>query len=246
MSKKNKPFKIIADAQELRGRLREVTGNELKVWMYLWLGTKGELTTFPGNQTIADDLDVNIDTVKDARRGLRDKGWTSKESRRRNENGTLSTTVEKVHQPWGEKAPLVGQNEGKKAPCGTQGENFHQHKYDVVPNPEVSPLAHEKSEVGEQQQPSSLSSQTPQVNSEPQLVAGYTAEQIAKHADACRMNAWVHANDSPKARLREGFVTHLMTIDPPKKRLRMKSDGVTPQPRYRQESGERTILKGDI
>jgi hypothetical protein len=48
------------------------------------------------------------------------------------------------------------------------------------------------------------------------LVAGYTSEQIAAHAEACKLNPWVRANDSPTARRREGFVKHLMDIEPPK------------------------------
>ena len=75
--------------------------------MYLWLRTAEGLTAFPGNQTIADELEINIDTVKDAKRGLRKKGWTGRESQRRRDDGTMSTVVEKIHQPWGEKASTV-------------------------------------------------------------------------------------------------------------------------------------------
>jgi hypothetical protein len=73
----------------------------------------------------------------------------------------------------------------------------------------------------------------------PGTVAGYTAEAIAAHAEACKTNAWVRANDGANARKREGFVRHLMTIDPPRKRLRL-GDGGVPLPRYRQESGDRS------
>jgi hypothetical protein len=54
------------------------------------------------------------------------------------------------------------------------------------------------------------------------LVSGYTPEQIASHAEACKFNPWVHANDSPNARKRPAFVAHLMTIDPPRKPLASK------------------------
>jgi hypothetical protein len=94
--KPRKPFKIIMDAPAMLARLHELTGNELKVWMYLWLRTNGELAAFPGNDTMARELGTNIDTVKDAKRGLRNKGWTSGDSRRRRPDGTLSTMVEKT------------------------------------------------------------------------------------------------------------------------------------------------------
>jgi hypothetical protein len=76
------------------------------------------------------------------------------------------------------------------------------------------------------------------------LVSGYTPEQIASHAEACKLNPWVHAHDSPAARKRPGFVRHLMTIDPPKRPLKMV-DG-KPLPAYRQESSHPTTLTGDI
>lgn len=59
-------------------------------------------------------------------------------------------------------------------------------------------------------------------NETPGLVSGYTPEQIASHAEACKLNPWVHANDSPNARRRPAFVAHLMTIDPPRKPIASK------------------------
>jgi hypothetical protein len=102
----------------MRDHLHELTGNELKVWLYLHLRTGKESTAYPGNQTIADHIGVSLDTVKDARASLRRKGWFSKESRRRNLDGTLSTVVEKTHLPWVEKATV----EGEKTPHGTKVE----------------------------------------------------------------------------------------------------------------------------
>jgi len=88
--------------------------------------------------------------------------------------------------------------------------------------------------------------QTPdEVETPSGLVAGYTPEQIAAHAEACKLNPWVHQHDSPNARKRPKFVEHLMTIDPPKKALRMAADG-KPLPGYRQASGQPTILTGDL
>ena len=138
--KKKAPFKIITDAPKFRDRLGELTGNELKVWMYLWLRTNGELTAFPGNDTIASELNIGVDTVKDAKRGLRAKGWTSRESQRRRENGTMSTVVEKTHLPWVEKASTATVVEK------TDGGKTHQQKeYSVNPEVPPSPSAPEDS-----------------------------------------------------------------------------------------------------
>lgn len=102
MSKRKKtPFKVITDAPAFRARLGELTGNELKVWMYIWLHTNGELTAFPGNKTIARELDIGVDTVKTVKKSLRAKGWTSYVERRKRPDGGDSTVVEKVHLPWG-------------------------------------------------------------------------------------------------------------------------------------------------
>jgi hypothetical protein len=102
----------------MRDHLHELTGNELKVWLYLHLRTGKESTAYPGNKTIANDIGLSLDTVKDARASLRRKGWFSKESRRRNLDGTLSTVVEKTHLPWVEKTTM----EGEKTPHGTKVE----------------------------------------------------------------------------------------------------------------------------
>jgi hypothetical protein len=84
----------------------------------------------------------------------------------------------------------------------------------------------------------------PQPENENGLVAGYTEEEIAAHAEACKLDPWVYANDSPAARKRPGFVRHLMECEPPKKSL--KKVGGKTLPKYRQESGKNTILTGDV
>lgn len=151
MAKKNSrpPFKLIKDAPAMRERLHELTGNELKVWMYFWLRTAGELTTFPGNETIARELGMGVDTVKDAKRALRTKGWTSREAQRRRDDGTLSTVTEKIHLPWGEKASTEEATVEGKSPHGTvvvktdDGKTHQQKEYSVSLEvlPSLSPSA---------------------------------------------------------------------------------------------------------
>ena len=53
-----------------------------------------------------------------------------------------------------------------------------------------------------------------------ELVAGYTQAQIEAQVNSLKGNGWVEANDSSAARLREGYVKHLFSIDP----LKAKKD----------------------
>lgn len=245
MKKSKKIFKIIADAPAMLARLHELTGNELKVWMYFWLRTSAGNTAFPGNETIAEELGIDVSTVKSAKRGLRDKGWTSREEQRVRGNGTFSTVVEKVHLPWVEIAPTVSPIVVEESTHGTVGGKSTQQKEYVVIPLEVSPLAHSEKEDEVTTTTVSSFASTQNENEKPRLVAGYTEEEIASHAEACKLNPWVHQNDSPAARKREGYVKHLMSLEPPKKPLMMRNG--EPLPSYRQESGLRDILgKGDI
>jgi hypothetical protein len=84
----------------LRNHLGELTASEFKVWMYLHLRGNKENTAFPSNQTIADELDMNRETVKIAKAGLRKKGWSLRLVQRRRDDGSLSTVVEKTMMPW--------------------------------------------------------------------------------------------------------------------------------------------------
>jgi hypothetical protein len=110
MSKKKRPpFKIILDAPAMRDRLHELTGNELKVWMYLWLRTGKEETSFPSNQTIADDIGIHRNSVKAAKRGLRAKCWSIRIKQRKRDNGSFSTVVEQTITPWDKTATTDAQ-----------------------------------------------------------------------------------------------------------------------------------------
>jgi hypothetical protein len=152
MSKKkpNKPFKIIPNAPAFRAKLGQLTGNELKVWMYLWMHTAEEGTAYPGNKTMSRELDIYLAGIKKAKKGLRAKGWLSSNGQRVRADGTLSTVLESVHLPWVEKQPNRGSDSdptvGRKAAHGTVGRNTDhgktaQHK-EYSLNPEVTPLAY--------------------------------------------------------------------------------------------------------
>jgi hypothetical protein len=73
------------------------------------------------------------------------------------------------------------------------------------------------------------------------LVAGYSPETIAAHAEACKDNEWVQANDSQKARTKPGFVKHLMENVEPPKRVRKRFKGVLADSQYRRDSGKTTF-----
>ena len=75
-------------------------------------------------------------------------------------------------------------------------------------------------------------------------VAGYSSEQIREHIAKFPEGSWVWQNATADALRREGFVRHVMSLEPPKRPLKMV-DG-KPLPSYRQESGKRTVLTSDI
>ncbi|MGB9435062.1 MAG: hypothetical protein WBQ89_22645 [Candidatus Acidiferrum sp.] len=152
MSKKKtkKPFKIIPNAPALRDNLGQLTGDELKVWMYLWLRTAEEGTAYPGNETMSRELDIYLAGIKKAKKGLRAKGWLSSNGQRVRADGTFSTVLESVHQPWVEKQPSRGSDSDpavvRKTAHGTVGRNTDdgkttQHKEYSV-NPEGTPSAY--------------------------------------------------------------------------------------------------------
>jgi hypothetical protein len=158
MAGKKKPFKIIMDAPAFRSRLGELTGDELKVWMYLWMHTNGEGTAFPGNETISRDLNIYLRGVKLAKKALREKGWLVKVEQRVRPDGTFSTCLEEVRTPWVEKGTDRGSDsdptEGRNSAHGTVGRKTDdgkttQLKEDSI-HPEVSPLAYSEDQNPEE------------------------------------------------------------------------------------------------
>jgi hypothetical protein len=92
--------------------------------MYIWLHTNGELTAFPGNKTMARELDIDVDTVKTVKKSLRAKGWTSYVERRKRPDGGDSTVVEKVHLPWGK----ISTTPQRDFSTTTLEDNFHRRE----------------------------------------------------------------------------------------------------------------------
>jgi hypothetical protein len=123
--------------------LREYVPTQCEVYCY-----------FHGNETIADELQIGINTVKEAKRKLRSIGWTSRESQRVRADGTFSTVVEKIHLPWHGKAPTVEApamaqktSHGTVAPSTDVGKTTQQKEYSI--NSEVSPAPSAPADSGE-------------------------------------------------------------------------------------------------
>ena len=152
MSKKKakKPFKVILDAPAFREKMCELTSDELKVWMYFWTRTNGEGTAFPGNDTLSKELGIYLGGIKNAKKGLRAKGWLSSNGQRVRPDGTKSTVLESVHTPWVGKQSNRGSESdpdmGRKAAHETVGRNTdvgkttQQKEYSI--NPEGMPSAY--------------------------------------------------------------------------------------------------------
>ena len=95
--KQETPFKIIP--VEVREHLHELTGNELKVWMCLFLHTDKTGTAFPSNQTIMDGTGVSDRTLVRVKQGLRKKGWLKAGVQRFRKDGTCSSLRETITHP---------------------------------------------------------------------------------------------------------------------------------------------------
>ena len=94
--KKIPPFKMIP--VELREHLHELTGNELKVWLCLYLHSDKIKEAFPSNNLIVQETGLTLRTAKTAKASLRKKGWITSTQRYR-DNGSLSTMSEKLALP---------------------------------------------------------------------------------------------------------------------------------------------------
>src|SRR5207245_11654114 len=84
----------------MRSHLHELTGNELKVWMYFHLRSGADATSYPSNKLIAQETGINIETVKLAKAKLRKLGWLEAGDQRKRQM---------VHsQPWWKKPTYRG------------------------------------------------------------------------------------------------------------------------------------------
>ena len=101
------PFKMIPVV--MREHLHEFTGSELKLWLYLYLRSDKTQDAFPSNDLIMAETGLSHNTLAEAKKGLRAKGFTCSTQRYR-ENGSLSTMNESVCIPknWGYISPEVG------------------------------------------------------------------------------------------------------------------------------------------
>jgi hypothetical protein len=89
---------------DLRDYLRELTGNEYKVWTAYYFRTGDfDLTAHPSNRTIEQDTGLSNRTVKTSKAGLISKGWlsyTGDYKQPRHAEGTYAVPVMEVKLPW--------------------------------------------------------------------------------------------------------------------------------------------------
>jgi hypothetical protein len=99
------PFKMLP--VELREHLHELTGNELKVWLCLYLHSDKTKEAFPSNSLIVQETGLSKKTVKAVKASLRKKAWIISQQRYR-DNGSLSTMGEKIASPRCKHFTYVG------------------------------------------------------------------------------------------------------------------------------------------
>jgi hypothetical protein len=87
------------DLMELRDHLNELTGNELKLWTYVF--HHDENTAYAANETLGKVTGLAVRTIKVCKKNLRKKGWlvTVGSVPPRN-GGEYPVPVEKAVMPW--------------------------------------------------------------------------------------------------------------------------------------------------
>jgi hypothetical protein len=73
----------------VRGRLRELSGAELKVWLVYLTRADESGIAWPGRKSISDCTGLYDDSISAARRRLVEKGWLRREGFHRKADGTL-------------------------------------------------------------------------------------------------------------------------------------------------------------
>lgn len=102
---------------EMRNHLAELTASELKVWVYYHLKSDRDNEADPANQEIAKFCDMNVSTVKTAKRGLKAKGWLhTVQNSYRLEDGTFTRPTMMTKYPWLTNPPMdEGSIEGENS-----------------------------------------------------------------------------------------------------------------------------------
>jgi hypothetical protein len=137
MKKEKPPFKMIPVS--MREHLHEFTGAELKLFMCLYLHSGKDNTAFPSNKTIMKETGLSRPGLKEAKKGLRKKGFSVAAFQRRRDDGGLSSMTEKIVMPIPrdenhtqvdiENIPTQGQNS-----CLSRVQKSYLHEVDT---PEV-------------------------------------------------------------------------------------------------------------
>ncbi len=83
-----------------RDHQRELSGNELQVWMQYYLHTDLELTAFLSNEALVDATGVGIVTVKLCKASVIKKGWLVSTGQTRKGQGQYDVNVMQVKLPW--------------------------------------------------------------------------------------------------------------------------------------------------
>jgi len=89
--------------EDVRQHLLDISGNEIKVWMFYYLSTGEKLTAFPSIETIATYTGLSERTVKVCKRRLVLKGWmayTGQTKQPRGDHGYFGVPIMELRLPW--------------------------------------------------------------------------------------------------------------------------------------------------
>jgi hypothetical protein len=170
-------------------RLAELTGSELKVWMVhrCMEGKGGE--SYPSRRKLVEYTGLNMDTVTDARKSMRKKGWLTSSGQKRTNQGKFSIPIEHTtippvvteKTPHGEEEKTVTE----KTPHGAGVKPQHGATEKTVrgfPRPEVDPKSFEvdPNEVHPSNQPTPAGSDGGTARGTPDSKAAGTNQEAGK------------------------------------------------------------------
>jgi len=171
----------------LRDRLRELSGNELKVWLHAYLYSGKDDASTLDNPRIARETNLHLDTVKESKAVLRSNGWLIKTGEVFGSHGGCPMpTLQAVIPPQGVKKSTIedGLKGGKTPP---------KHKRKISTQPMEENFHHIVDTLSGSGQKPSLPVDTKTVNdtseairaSEPSANADKTLTQEERHKGYC-------------------------------------------------------------
>jgi hypothetical protein len=139
--------------EDFRRHLLEISGNEIKVWMFYYLSTGDELTAYPSIETIAIFTGLSERTVKVCKRRLVIRGWlayTGETKQPRGDHGYFGVPIMELRLPW-KPDWLITVRDASMAIAmvrNLQDDDAASHRGAIIAPPSVVQTLHPEGSIG--------------------------------------------------------------------------------------------------